>query len=281
MSIKIWPYKSGSKSARAIAQSIHKSGYNVKVLLPPAKSKWKPANGTVVINWGNASIDRHPAIQKTEKSLYILNHPDAVNTFSNKLLTFNAAVTRGLEDFIPPYTTRMQEAAGWPMTVCRTVLRGHSGEGIVIAEGGKGMQESPLYTRYLKKKSEWRLHFVNMGKGKTFFFLQQKKRNRDIPDERVNWKVRNYDNGFIYAVNGIDEVPPTLLNEVKRKVQHLTEGVLDFGSADLIFTSKDNPEGYQSKFVLLEVNTACGLESPTLLEFYREALEQLIQKKAA
>src|SRR3546814_3666736 len=42
--------------------------------------------------------------------------------------------------------------------VCRTVLSGHSGVGIVIADNRDDLVPANLYVKYVKKKEEYRVH---------------------------------------------------------------------------------------------------------------------------
>lgn len=243
MTSKLLPYKNGSKSAKALAIAL-----DVKQLKQEG-SKWKPKNGDLVINWGSSNATH---LCFTNPNTKVLNQPTSIKRASNKLQAF-----QDLEGNvpIPKFTTSREEASKWlgeGLVVCRTVLNGHSGQGIVIAEEQDQLVDAPLYTTYIKKKEEYRLHVMN---GEVFF-VQRKARKKEVPDDQVNWKVRNHQNGFIYS--HIDVEATEAWKEIAIKAVNALG--LDFGAVDLIVTSKK--EAY-----VLEINTACGLEGLTLEKY--------------
>jgi glutathione synthase/RimK-type ligase-like ATP-grasp enzyme len=182
----------------------------------------------------------------------IINYPLAVQKAANKLETFKALDGHVS---IPEYTESFLEASRWLAegftVVSRLKLNGHSGEGILISVGEDedGLPQAPLYTKYIKKRNEYRLHST----WDEVFFVQKKARKLDVPDEEVNWKVRNLAGGFIYANKEVD-VPDEVKEMAKMAIELL---VLEFGACDIV-------EGMDGKWYLLEVNTACGLAGTTL-----------------
>lgn len=246
---KVYPYKQGSGSARALAKAL-----NGRVLKVDG-GKWKPreGDGSIVVNWGSSQLDvnRYPTT--------ILNKPEAIAVASNKLKSFQTLHEFGVP--IPKFYTSKEHAVnlfdGRTKVVCRTVLSGHSGAGIVIANNPDELVDAPLYTEYLQKKQEFRVHVFR----DQAFFVQRKARNRAIPDDQVNWQVRNHQNGFIYAHKDI-EYPDDIRGTALNAVQALG---LDFGAVDILLGSKN-------RIWVLEVNTACGLEGTTL-EKYKEVFQ--------
>jgi glutathione synthase/RimK-type ligase-like ATP-grasp enzyme len=166
------------------------------------------------------------------------------------------------EMYSVPFTSSYDGALHWieegETVVCRTVLNGHSGKGIVIAETVDELVDAPLYTKYIKKKSEWRVHIFN---GQVID-IQRKVRNNDV--EEVNWRVRNHANGFIYQRNNL--APPDCVLKAAVGAMNLT--LLDFGAVDVIYN-----EHYDKAYVL-EINCAPGLEGTTV-ERYVEAFRAL------
>lgn len=246
---KIYPYSDGSASAKALSNAL-----GVKRLFREGKNAH--VNGAI-INWGNSAFYRDLTYE-TE----LLNHPDAVAKAVNKLEAFKA-----LDGHvgIPKWTTCPVEAARWlteaHMVVQRMKLTGHSGEGIEIATPDEGIiKAAPLYTQYVRKRQEYRLHVFR----DKVFFTQRKARNLDVPDEEVNWQIRNHANGFIFAHLDVDVGPEAN--------QHAIDAVrvlgLDFGAVDII-------KGVDDKWYVLEVNTACGLEGTTL-EKYVEVFKEYV-----
>lgn len=140
--------------------------------------------------------------------------------------------------------------------VCRTLLRGHSGRGIVIADDVSELVQAPLYTQYIKKQSEYRVH-VFFGE---VIDIQKKMRRSDTPDSEVDWRVRNHSNGFVY---GRDEVRlPDGAQQLC--IEAVSALGLDFGAVDIIHNA------HYDEYYVLEVNTAPGL-SGTTLEVYTDA----------
>lgn len=245
----IYPYNPNSESAKALAE-----GLNIK----RAKHEGKALKTNFLINWGCSQINREIVVGK------VLNKPEAVAKASNKLETFKALKEGGST---PDFTESQEEASKWlaegVTVVARTVLNGHSGVGIVIVspDSGEEIPKAKLYTKYVPKKDEFRIHIVN-GKA---IHIQRKARNKDVADDKVNWKVRNHANGFIFSHIDV-KVSPKAVQAAVEAVKALG---LDFGAVDIIYnTLKD-------KFYVLEVNTACGLEGETLKR-YVQAFKELV-----
>jgi len=155
--------------------------------------------------------------------------------------------------------------------VCRHTLTGHSGEGIeiVFAENGNVVPPAPLYTQYVKKRSEYRVHFIKTNDGvKTL--IQQKRRNFQV--DNPDWKVRNYENGFIYSVENVTDTVADI-----RRLAIVASGGLDFGAVDIMIASRSDYNQNilnieEDSAIALEVNTAPGIISPTVLGFYEQQL---------
>jgi glutathione synthase/RimK-type ligase-like ATP-grasp enzyme len=240
--MKIYPYMNGSKSAKALAE-----GLGIKVLL----REGKPVKNHLVINWGCSAIDR-------EVGGKILNNPVNVAGAANKLLTFQMFAANDVPTV--EWTTDRDQAILWMgeghSVVVREKLTGHSGEGIVIVKDNDAVPNAPLYTKYTKKKDEYRIHVF----GGEVIFQQRKARKKEVPDDQVNWQVRNLAGGFIFANDQID-APECVKEASKSAVQALG---LDFGAVDVGFR--------EGACVVYEVNTACGLQGKNL-EAYVKAFQ--------
>lgn len=259
----LFPYNFASQGCKNFANAL--GAKRIKRI----GSKFKGNPAKVVINWGCAGVTDE--VLKCE----IINHPNAVNKAGNKLLAFKEFLAhnekdKGLDNVeiiqIPLFTEDKKVAASWfkeqndVSVVCRTVLRGHSGEGIVISDSPDTLVDAPLYVKYIKKTDEFRLHVL---RGKVFD-IQRKMRNKDVKDEDVNWKVRNHDNGFIFGREGVE-----VSDEGKEQaIMAVNELGLDFGAVDLIYNKKED------KYYVIEVNTAPGLTGTTL-DNYVEAFKAL------
>lgn len=253
MATAIYSYNQGSASAKALAEAL-----GIKRIKHQG-SKFKPA-GNTIINWGSSNLP--PSYLEQAQ---IINEPEAVSVVTNKLRFFQLLYDN---PWVVPHTTSNNQVREWladgKTVVARTKLTGHSGEGIVLIEGANaGIVEAPLYTLYVPKKHEYRVHCYRVNDSedvgvKTYIFdAQQKKRRTDVEDANVNWKIRNLDGGFIYAREGI--APPDCVRDCALEVFNQTG--LDFGAVDIIFNAKDN------KAYALEVNTAPGLSGTTLQNY--------------
>lgn len=252
--IRVLPYQSYSKSAKALAEAL--GAKRLKLV----NSKFKAKYDDLIINWGNSGASKY-----VDDMTCHLEYPDNVKGFNwyspglaratNKLEFFRHFTGR---DWLPQFWTDASEIPdeAFPI-VCRTVLNGHSGDGIVIAHSRDDLVPAPLYVKYIKKEDEYRVHIgtYNDGAGNNescLIDLQQKKRRLDHPNP--DWQVRNHANGFIYARENVD--PP--LSVVAAAVECLEGSGLDFAAIDVIWNE------HEAKPYVLELNTAPGLEGTTL-----------------
>lgn len=244
MAFKVYPYKQGSRSAKELANLL--GGKVLKL----QGSKFRPKVGDTVVNWGSGKIPEFGPAR-------VLN-PDT-SSASNKLTAFKKMSEVGVS--IPDVwegRRAVEEAPNgcYPL-VCRTKLTGHSGEGIVIANTPEELVDAPLYTRYIKKQDEYRVHVMH----KKPFFIQRKARKLDVVEP--NWQIRNLAGGFVFVEAAINEVPQDVLDQAENAVEALD---LDFGGVDVIWNQKER------KAYVLEVNTACGLEERTAARYAEEIL---------
>lgn len=222
-------------------------------------SAFKGATKKVVINWGSHNLSEE--ILKSR----VLNPVEAVRRVANKLSYFEHL--RGTDVRVPEWTTSSDTAIGWVaegrVVVARTVLNGHSGNGIQFMEQSdpNSFVNAPLYVAYVKKKDEYRIHFV----GENLIDIQRKALRSDMNRDDANWRVRNLQNGFVFVRNDVNP-PDDVLEQARRAAR--TSG-LDFGAIDLIYNEREN-QAY-----VLEINTAPGLVGTTV-ENYANALKEYV-----
>jgi hypothetical protein len=252
MRYRVLPYRQGSRGAKSLATAL--GGKVLKL----EGSTWQPHPEDVVINWGNTKPIQGPA----RLAQRILNDPESIKTASNKLNFFDMMHTAA-SDLIPQYWSKREDIPNdvFPI-VCRTVLAGHSGEGIVIANNAGELVDAPLYVQYVKKKEEYRVHVgKRLGDDGVhsvhIIAVQRKARRTDTPNEEVNWQVRNLAGGFIFQRNGF-VCPEAVLSAAKRAIESTQ---LDFGAVDVIWNEQ------QEKPYVLEINTAPGLEGSTVDDY--------------
>lgn len=237
---RVLPYKQGSASAKALAQAL--GGKVLKL----ENSKFKPRDGDTIINWGNTT-ENYPF-----GPAGWINDPTDIRNASNKKLFFQMMIDQGLGEDIPKFWLTKEEIPdeAFPI-VCRTVLAGHSGAGIVLANNRDGLVDCPLYVQYVKKEDEYRVHCAP----ENIIAVQRKARAKD--HENPNWQIRNHANGFIYARAGVN--PPVAVTEVALRA--ISASGLDFGAVDVIYNKK------KGKAYVLEINTAPGLEGQTIEDY--------------
>ncbi|PZQ78033.1 hypothetical protein FBPa8_0029 [Pseudomonas phage vB_PaeP_FBPa8] len=247
----IYAYNNASKAGKQIRDML-----NVK-FIKHKNSKFKGSPDKVVINWGSSNLPEE-VLKCT-----VVNTSVAVSRAANKRSFFEAMVGHART---PEFTTDKAEALKWVddgnTVVCRTLLNANSGKGIVLVEPGGGeLVDAPLYTKYVPKKQEWRIH-VFRGE---CVDIQRKARKKDVPNDEVNWKIRNIGGGFIFARNEGIKPHEDIIEQAIKAVEACG---LDFGAADVIFNEKE-----QQAYVL-EVNTAPGVDGTTL-EGYVKRFEEL------
>jgi hypothetical protein len=249
MRTRIMPYRRGSASALALARAMGVLRLNV------VRTTFRPRPTDVIINWGCCD----PPIPTIGTWF---NRPMSVMYATNKLLAYQQLAQSGVP--VPEFTADPDQAGSWSYdgytVLARTMLRAHGGRGIEIVPPEGPLPHAPLYTKYVKKADEYRVHVVHTE----VIDVQQKKRRRDYEGE-VNNQIRNYDNGWVFCREEV-EPPEEVLIAARRAVGALG---LMFGAVDI---------GWNRHFgqaTVYEVNSAPGIEGTTVGSYAR-ALNALI-----
>lgn len=257
MTLNIFAHNPNSEGAKALAEAM-----GIKRIKREG-SKYVGNPNKTVINWGSSAALPDMVARST-----ILNRPEALRRVTDKLAFFN--LCRDAESpRIPEFTTNKVTVAGWleqgKKVVARTILNGHSGAGIVILEGqGVDIPNAPLYTLYVPKKEEWRVHVFKHDGELTIIDMQRKIRDPQF-DGVPDWNVRSHNNGFIFA----REVAPPNPDVLNQAVKALEISGLDFGAVDVIWNAQ-NATAY-----VLEINSAPGLTGQTV-ESYAQAFKKFL-----
>jgi UDP-N-acetylglucosamine:LPS N-acetylglucosamine transferase len=157
------------------------------------------------------------------------------------------------------FTTDRGIALQWlpdSLVVCRTLLRSSQGRGIVVAETGEQVVPAPLYTKYFKKKREYRVHVLNQE----VIDVQEKRARADYQGQR-DVRIRNLANGYVFCRDSVTE-PDGLRELAKNAVAALGYSL---GAVDIAYNEHHN------KLVVLEVNATPGMQGATL-ESYANAI---------
>lgn len=254
--MKIYPYKKGLAGCRALAETLGCLRVNQEGGMIRGGNQHR-----LLINWGRSTFDR-----EVSTYLQVLNQPDAVASAVDKRITHRVLRTVGVPCPLPlgRLDARERLEAG-ARVVSHHNPRSTGGNGLVVLRAVEELDRQPedaYLVAYLKKTHEYRVH-VAFGE---VLDVQRKARRRSVPDEEVNWEVRNLANGFVFVrdmgESGVDEAV------CRNAVAAVDSLGLDFGAVDVGF---HEPSG--SSFVL-EVNTAPGLEGTTVNK-YAEAFSAI------
>jgi hypothetical protein len=213
-----------------------------------------------IINWDVY----HPSMPLT---LNYINHPLDVLVAKDKLATLILLKSNGIR--VPSFTSDYHEAYSsldsgeCSKVMCRTLLRSSGGRGIVVARSPTELVDAPLYTRYIPKLHEFRVHVIHNVPKLIQLKIQLSPNSLSdrgivVPSNSTSNLIRNLDNGWVYtsAIRGIDA---SLLRKVESiALSAVSVLQLHFSAVDVI-VSKSNGLPY-----VLEVNTAPGLSDITL-----------------
>lgn len=244
--LRIVPYKMGSRSARLLAEELSKRlGYKV----------WRgsPKVGEINICWGYKGRVSALDLEK------FVNHPDLIVSATDKRLAFQAMEKAGVSHV--PYTTSKEVAQGWSKegaVVFARTAGGQGGSGIHIVQPGEEVPTQPLYTKYIKKRKELRVHVLN----NEVLDVQEKRKKKG---EDADPLVRSHGRGWIFARSDI--VEPAGLRDLA--IAAVRAVGLDFGAVDIIWNESQN------KCYVLEINSAPGIEG-TSLERYADAFSKIV-----
>ena len=261
MATFIYPYTTGSKSAEELAKAM-----GVKRMLRSGSTVQDTPNNKI-INWGSGDFPISRYLRTK-----VINPPGSVNDAINKLTAFR--ILEREEINIPAFTTSYDVASRrWldngHYVASRALLTGNSSRGLVITNKEEELpKDSPLYTKYIPKKYEYRIHVVD---GEVII-IQRKVFPSGKDSTGVNWKIRDIAQGFVFQTEKVENLPnKSILTEAINAVDALG---LDFGGVDIIWNAT-----YAMPFVL-EVNTAPGIEG-TDLTSYAKALTSLVERITA
>jgi hypothetical protein len=232
----------------------------------PARNLLNPENN-LLVNWGNRAMATY---QMTDLP-HMLNRSSDVATYANKLSCFNeirnmnhrfpdSAIT------IPEYTVERREASQWLRQgfsiLARESATGTGGNGITIvnpteARTAPERTDGGFYVKFEPSREEFRVYFMD---GQVLDYNRKSIRNGTTPTSRA---IRSHDNGYIFTRNNF-ELPDCVRQTAERFIAQTS---LSFGGIDILHNS------WYNKAVLLEVNTAPGIEGTNVILFADKLLE--------
>lgn len=248
MKLRIVPYKTGSSGAKALAARLSELlGYKV----------WRgpPKTGRLNIGWGFKKKGVDPV--HGWAAYHFVNFPWAVQKATDKRLAFQEWYMKGVP--CVPWTTDKAVAQGWnkkQKVLGRTACQ-QAGSGIKVYGPGSVIKDHQLYTKYIPKKREFRVHVFG-GKA---ILVSEKRKKKGVDSDYV---IRANHKGWVFCYKDVNE--PDGLRVLG--VDAVGALGLDFGAVDIIYNEKLN------KMYVLEVNSAPGLCSKTLEAYANEIAAQ-------
>ena len=277
MRIKLYPYNTMSESANTLKQELtNRWRVSLSSPIPTTRVRLIPiiirptsprqsSDTDIIINWGNSMLPQN--FQWLSKDL---NHPNAVKIATNKFLTFQRLGETPIPT--PEWTENHEMALAWVTNGYTVVVRhrvnAHSGEGISLFTpddyiNGVELPDAPLYVKYKKKRSEYRVHVFN---GRVID-VQEKRKQTDFNRNDLQSKIRSHTNGWVFCREDLSPYSNRLGEIATQAVDAIG---LDFGAVDIIYNQREDA------YYVLEVNTAVGLEGSTV-RIYADAITEYIE----
>lgn len=167
----------------------------------------------------------------------------------------------------PLFTESKEEAEKWMkdwnlQMVCRTLLQGQEGHGIVIADTPEELVDAKAYVEYTPKDREYR---VNLFKGAIVNVREKLKKKGYVAPEDADPRIRNVVGGYVYCIPKRD-IPQCVL-DTATKAFRITDS--DIIGVDVAYNSRTNRD------FILEVNSAPSLEGVTVTDFSAAIINHL------
>lgn len=165
------------------------------------------------------------------------------------------------------FTTSAAEAVSW-ITDNHTVfgrkyLNASCGKGIVVMDGGGvdvPLNPCPVYTKYKKKKREFRVHVFN----DQVVAVVEKRRRVGFEGQR-DTKIRNLANGYVFCQTVVNE--PSGLRDLALAAAKVTQS--HFKGVDIGYNERNND------LFVIEVNSAPGMQGSNIEAYANAVVESL------
>lgn len=170
----------------------------------------------------------------------------------DKITQFNSFRNAGVSS--PSFATTIANAKELPskQVVVRALIDSSEGRGITIVKKEDLTQQAPLYTEYIPKKKEYRVHVLDNKVIDT-----QEKRHRRTEEAEKEFQVRNTANGYVFCRDNV--TPPADCHPVA--LSAVAALGRTYGAVDIIWNEKRN------KCYVLEVNSRPGMEGTTVKKY--------------
>lgn len=161
----------------------------------------------------------------------------------------------------PEFTFERSVASNWladgNIVFCRTLTRASEGRGIVVAETVDQLVDAPVYTKYTKKKREFRVHIF---KDQVVQVVEKRKR-AGWTGER-DTRIRNSNNGYVFC-RDVSSIPAGL-HQLALQASRVTNS--DFKGVDIGYNE------LKDQLFVIEVNSAPGIEGSNVDDYVNTIL---------
>jgi len=140
----------------------------------------------------------------------------------------------------------------------RVLLNASCGKGIVVMDPEDSLHFCPVYTKYKKKKREFRVHVF---KDQVVSVVEKKKR-KEFAGER-DTKIRNLANGYVFCQTVENE--PEGLRSLALAAAQVSPS--DFRGVDIGYNERND------ELFVIEVNSAPGIEGTNLIKYVEKVLQ--------
>jgi glutathione synthase/RimK-type ligase-like ATP-grasp enzyme len=162
------------------------------------------------------------------------------------------------------FTTEILTAIEWcedgNTVFGRKYLNASCGKGIMVFESPDDVVHCPVYTKYKKKKREFRVHVFK----DQVVSVVEKKRKKEFDGER-DTKIRNVANGYVFVQQNV--VEPDGLRELALRAAKVSYS--DFRGVDIGYNK------LKDELFVIEVNSAPGIQGNNI-DRYLEAIVQYV-----
>lgn len=152
-----------------------------------------------------------------------------------------------------PFSTKIEDAQKWlkqgHAVVCREFIKGQGGHGLHVAGSLDELVESKVYTKYLKKKREFR---VNLFKHKVVNI-------REKIGKAGKWNICTQENGFTTTFAKTPISNETYLRSIAEQASYVSPS--DFIGVDVGYNQ------FYDEYFVLEVNSGPSIEGQSVGEF--------------
>lgn len=142
----------------------------------------------------------------------------------------------------------------------RKYLNASCGKGIVVMETPADMQMCPVYTKYKKKKREFRVHVFK----DQVVAVTEKKRRKEFNGVR-DTKIRNLANGYVFTQTVVDE--PEGLRDLALRAARVSSS--DFRGVDVGYNQ------LKDELFVIEVNSAPGIQGSNINKYLEAVLQHV------